>query len=437
MTGKIIKDCKTKNIARYFYQTPLGCEYLFYVLSQKSTLVITFGSDVLDYSFLQIGTVNVIYVVLECGVVGVKIPAEVYYVFKGGRLEIKLYSVELFEELAEVIFFSREKMKCGVSSENEFNDLGLFISSENNDENSFLGKIRKTQFFPFVSFLINNEKEKIWGVNIPVINDKKISDYLTLENKTFKSNLRNVVAFYLNSPQKSQVMFFNEVFKDNKNIFLVFLFATYVFYEEFFSHKVFSFYGDFLFSILVMRKKLGLYIKKLLENKELLTQKNFYSDLEEVGFFFGEKSFLFFNQKKLYKRWNVNDKVFLLNEKCFLMNKEKYFGSINKEWGIALLPGACVPVEMDKRYQLFIFPDKNNKIEFEYKRARVLVQASLKKIEIFYDFPLVEKIFVIASPFEILKIQKNGEYAPLIVKKNQDCVEVNCEEVGKIEIYLN
>jgi hypothetical protein len=119
------------------------------------------------------------------------------------------------------------------------------------------------------------------------------------------------------------------------------------------------------------------------------------------------------------------------------MNKEKYFGSINKEWGIALLPGACVPVEMDKRYQLFIFPDKNNKIEFEYKRARVLVQASLKKIEIFYDFPLVEKIFVIASPFEILKIQKNGEYAPLIVKKNQDCVEVNCEEVGKIEIYLN
>ena len=40
MTGKIIRDDKTKNVARYFYQTPLGGEYLFYVLSQKSTLII-------------------------------------------------------------------------------------------------------------------------------------------------------------------------------------------------------------------------------------------------------------------------------------------------------------------------------------------------------------------------------------------------------------
>ena len=437
MAKKIIRDDKTKNVARYFYQTPLGGEYLFYVLSQKSTLIITFCSDVLDYSFLQSGTVNVIYVVLDGGVVGVKFPAEVYYIFKGGRLEIKLHSIELFDELAEVIFFNHEEMRCGVSSENEFNDLGIFVSSESNGENSFLGKIRKTQFFPFVSFLINSEKEKIWGVNIPVINDENFCNYLTLNNKTFESNLRSVVAFYLNSPQKSQVMFFNEVFKDNKNIFLVFLFATYVFYEESFSHKIFSFYGDFLFSILSMRKKLSLYIKKLLENKELLTQKNFYSELEEVGFFFGEKSFLFFNQKKLYKRRKINEKIFLLNEKCFLVNKEKYFRNINKEWGIALLPGACVPVEIDKRYQLFIFPDKNNKIEFEYKNTRVSVQSSLKKIEIFYEFPLIEKILVITSPFEILRIQKNGEYSPLIVKKNQDCIEVNCEEVGKIEIYLN
>ena len=101
------------------------------------------------------------------------------------------------------------------------------------------------------------------------------------------------------------------------------------------------------------------------------------------------------------------------------------------------MPGACVPVEVDGRYQLLIFPDNNKKIEFEYKNAKVLVQSSKKKVEVFYDFPLIEKILIVTLPFEILKIQKNGEYAPLIVKKNQDCIEVNCEEVGKIEIYQN
>ena len=328
-------------------------------------------------------------------------------------------------------------MRCGVGFENEFKDLGVWVSSGMNCENSSFCKIRKTQFFPLVSFLVNNEEEKIWGVNIPVINDKKICSYLTLSNASFKNNLRNVIAFYLNSPQKSQVIFLNKVFKDNKNIFLVFLFETYIFYEDIFYRKIFSFYGDFLFSILVMRKKLSLYLKKLLWNKDLLTFRNFYSELEDVGFFFGEKSFLFFNQKEFYKKWNEEGKVFLLSEKCFLVNKEKYFGNINKEWGIALLPGACVPVEVDGRYQLLIFPDNNNKIEFEYKNAKVLVQSSKKKVEIFYDFPLIEKILIVTLPFEILKIQKNGEYAPLIVKKNQDCIEVNCEEVGKIEIYQN
>jgi hypothetical protein len=433
---KIEKDSKAENIARYFYQEDSNKKYLFCVLSEKSKLTMIFSHEVQDYSFLVSDKMNSVFVVLENGIIGIEFPVNIRYEFKAGRLIFQIHSLNLFEELVNLFFLDSTQVKAGISSKNKFEGLGIFIRSKNGEKDSFFYKIRRILNSSLIAFLIGDD-EKIWGLDVPIIQDAEFSDYLTLENKSFEANYRNVCAFYLNSAKQSCLLFSKESMKDNKNVFLSFLFTSYVFYEDWLCRKLFSFYGQRLLSIFQIRESLNFYINYLTQSNLILTWNNFSQKIGECGFFMGEKTFLFFNLKKYHQRIVGEENVFLLNEKCFVGNISKNREVIHNDWGIALFPGACVPLKVDRKYKVVIYPDKNNEIQFNYETVKISVKMENNEIDIDYNFLLLEEISVVVSPARVLKIQRNGEYAPLIVKKNQDCVGVSCNQKGKIKIYLN
>ena len=437
MPEKIMKDNESEKVVRYYCSLNSAMKCLFYILPDKSKITMFFSSEVLDCLFLSSKKKSFVYIVLKDGVVGINFPLNISYSFVGNRLVFQLHSVDLFEELVDLTFYNCKEINFGCTSENKFNGMGLFVTSKRNEENSSFEKLRNLPCFSFISFLIHDEEKDFWGIKIPIVKSENFSDGLLLENVSYKKNFRNILAFYLNSPQQSKLFFSGKSFKDNKNLFLIFLFASYIFYENDLCHKIFSFSGDLLFSVLRVREEFDFYITVLTEKKLLITRKNFYPENEENGFFIGDNCFLFFNLKKFYKSQKGKDEFFLLNDKCFISNRNEYFDSVHKDWGIALLPGVCVPIRKGKKYHLMVYPQNNGEIQFEYKTAKISVMAYNNKIELSYNFPLLEKIFVIISPSKILKIKKNGEYAPLIVKKKCDYVELNCDENGKMEIYLN
>ncbi len=432
---KIEKDSNVKNVARYFYRKDSNEEYLFCVLSEESKLTMIFYDEVRDCSFLSSDKMNSVFVVLEKGIVGIQIPVNIRYEFKAGRLIFQIHSLSLFDELVNLFFLDSTRIKVDVSLANKFEGLGIFIQSKNTEKDSFFYKIRRILNSSLIAFLIGDD-EKIWGASVPIIKKDDFSDYFVLENKSFEVNYCNVKAFYLNSPKQSCLLFSKESMRNNKNIFLSFLFASYIFYDEQLFRKLFSFYGQKLLAIFQMRESLNFYINHLMQNNSVLTWKNFSEYIGECGFFIGEKTFLFFNLKKYYQRVDKKENIFLLNEKRFTSNLSKNREFFHGDWGIALFPGACVPLKIDRKYKAVIYPDRDAEIQFEYKSAKISVKMQNNEIDIDYDFLSLEEISVVISPVQILKIQRNGEYAPLIVKKNQDCIGLNCNQKGNIKIYL-
>lgn len=437
------KNAKSEYAAKYFYCDNLTEEYLFCVLCGKSKLTVHFCNKILDYSFLHSQMFSAVYVVLENGIVGMKFSHDIHCLFRGENLVFQIHSLDLFDELIDLTFCRRNEINCGAARKSDLPGLGISITSENFAEDSFFNKIRRLPFFSLVNFLICNNENKFWGIKRPVIKKDDFQDCLELKSKVFKTNMRNIMAFYLNSPQQSVIRLSGNALKNNKNIFLVFLSTSYVFYEEDLYRKLFSFYGGVFYSVLHMRKRLNFFIEALIENKELLTDKNFYSESEEYVFFIGSRSFLFFQLSSFCRSKKLNSDFFLLNEKCFVSNIKKYNISAEKKWGIALMPGACMPIEDNGKFHLIVFPDMKNDISFEHDMVKISAVMSETEINIVYDFPLLEKITVIISPFRIHKIYKNGEYAPLIVKKNRDCVEIgigvfgNVNIPGNINIHIN
>lgn len=437
MAGILKRDVKSIDTAKYFYCNNSVREYLFCILRSKSNITVHFCREVLDYFFLISKTCNAVYIVLENGIVGLKFSHNIHYSFKSEYLVFQIHSLDLFDELVDFTFHCRNEINYSNTLENNLFGLGISITTENVTENSFFSKMRRLPFFSLVSFLICNNVNKFWGIEKPVIKSNDFQNYLELKNKNFKNNMRNVMAFYLNSPQQSNVIFSENALKNGENIFFVFLFISYVFYEDNLYHRLFSFHGEVIFSILQMRKRLSFYINNLIENKSFLTAKNFYSELEEFGFFIGTKSFLFFHLNKFCRSKKLSSNFFLLKERCFASNMKKYNIFASKDWGIALLCGACMPIESNGKYQLIIYPDMENEILFEHKTIKVSATMSEKEIDIAYDFPMLEKIIVIISPFMIRKMYKNGEYVPLIVGKNNDCVEINSGVAGNITIHIS
>lgn len=436
MTGILKRNLKSKNTAKYFYCDDSEEEYLFCILCSKSKVTVHFSREVLDYLFLHSQTFSTVCIILENGIVELKFPSDINYLFRGESLVFRIHSLDLFDELIDLTFCRRSEINCGNVPESNLFGLGISITSENTAETSFLSKITRLPFFSLVSFLICNNENKFWGIKKPIIKNDNFQNYLKLKNKDFKTNMRNVLAFYLNSPQQSNVVFSDEALKNNKNIFLVFLFTSYVFHEDDLYRKLFSFHGEIFFSVLRMRRRLDFYVNNLINSKSFLTARNFYSELEEFGFFVGSKNFLFFQLNKFCRSNRLNGNFFLLKEKCFASNIRKYNISVGRDWGMALLPGACVPTESNGKYQLIIYPDMENEILFKHNAVKISVAISETEINITYDFPLLEKITVIISPFRIHKIYKNSEYVPLIVKKNTDCIEINSGAAGNINISI-
>lgn len=436
MAGIVKSDVKSVDTAKYVYCSDSVGEYLFCASRSKSKITLRFRHEVLDYFFLISKTGGAVYVVLENGIVGLRFSRDIRYSFNGGYLVFQIHSIDLFDELIDFTFYRRDEVNCGGALENNLFGLGILVTGKNSAENAALDKMRRLSFFTLVSFLICNNESKLWGIEKTIIKSGDFHQGLELGSKDFKNNMRAVMAFYLNSPQQSTVIFSGNALKNDKNIFFVFLFASYVFYEDNLCHALFSFHGEAVLSVLQMRKRLSLYINNLIENKSFLTAKNFYSELEEFGFFIGAKSFLFFHLNKFCRSKKLNGTFFLLKEKCFAPNVKKYNLFVDGDWGIALLRGACVPIELNGKYQLILYPDIENEILFEHKTITVSATMSEREINIAYNFPLLEKIIVIISPFRIRKMYKNGEYAPLIVEKNNDCVEINSGVAGNITMYI-
>ncbi|MCH5150899.1 MAG: hypothetical protein J1G30_09555 [Spirochaetales bacterium] len=437
MAGKLERDVTSIDTAKYFYCNNSIKEYLFCILRGQSKITVYFCHEVLDYFFLSSKTCTAVYIVLKNGVVGLKFSHDIHYSFKSEYLVFPIHSLDLFDELVDTAFFCRGEINCGITLENSLFGLGISAAFGDSAEYSFLNKIRRLPFFALVSFLICDNENKFYGINKLVVKNNDFRNYLELKNKDFKSNMRNVMAFYLDSPQQSAVVFSGNALKRSENVFFVFFFASYIFYENNLYHMLLSFHGDVFLSVLRMRKCLNFYINNLMESKNFLTAKHFYSELEEFGFFIGDKCFLFFHLNKYYRSKKLNDDFFLLKEKCFAANIRKYNISIDRDWGIALLRGACMPIEYNGKYRLVVYPDAQYEILFEHKAANVSVAMSEKEIDIVYDFPMLEKIIVIISPFRIRKIYKNGEYVPLIVGKNNDCIEINSGLTGNITVYTD
>lgn len=433
------KNTESEYTAKYFYCDDSVDEYLFCVLCGKLKITVYFRDKILNYLFLHSQPSNAAYIILENGIVGMKFSHDIRCLFRGENLVFQIHSLDLFDESVDLTFYRRGKINCGIAGKSYLSGLGISITSEKIAENSFFNKLGNLPFFHSVDFLVCGNENNFCAMKKTIVKKDYLRDCLELKNRAFEANMRSVMAFYLNCPQQSVIRLSGNALKNNKNIFLVFLFASYVFNEDDLYHKLFSFYADTFRSVLQMRKRLNFFIEALAENKNVLTDRNFYSESEEFGFFIGSKSFLFFRQKKFCGNKKLHSDFFLLKEKCFASNMRKYNISAGRDWGIALFPGACVPIENERKFHLMIFPDMENKISFKHGKAKISAVMTENEINIVYDFPLLEKITVIISPFRVNKIYKNGEYAPLIVAKNCDCVEISTGVTtgrGNITIHI-